>query len=135
MSSTPLAIRQCFDWNHDPCPNFAGQIWYPHTAGAGANVWVIVSNRTANSSDPHAGGLCLTAPPSVSDGSAPNDDAAAPNGDAAVAAEECADAADGQTWKWVIDPESGGDAHPDHPGSQIVSTQSLIIYWPKRTLD
>ena len=115
-----LTIRQCKDWNHDQCPGFGGQVWQPHTAGRGADLHVIVSNRTSNASDPHAPGLCLTAPTAAADSrNTQAEDRASASDQVMVGMEECADASDGQTWKWKIDPLSGGDAHPDHPGTTI----------------
>ena len=105
---SPLAVRSCEDWNVDRCPTtFGGQIWSTHSAGAGAKISVIISNRTANNSDPHSPGLCLTAPAADADADTP------------VALAACGDVAEGQTWKWDQDPLASGDAHPDHPGNTI----------------
>lgn len=121
-SSTPLFIRQCDDWNHDTCSvqsvAFAGQIWRPHTAGAGDDVHVIVANVFLNNSDPHAASLCLTAPPAAVAPSTRQDEVIDAH---AVRLEPCEDLSDGQTWKWAIDPMTSGDAHPDHPGTTIES--------------
>eukprot|EP01046_Picozoa_sp_COSAG06_P004490 COSAG06_NODE_187_length_20790_cov_46.433232_16_plen_136_part_00 len=129
------------------------QIMRPHTAGAGADVHVIVSNVSQNESDPRSSSLCLTAPPAtttqqqvrkrlflhpicdaetrtfVKAGSGhtcwesskrevfsqPRDsqhvvEAGVAEADDVVKLEPCADVADGQTWKWKIDPLTGGDA-------------------------
>jgi hypothetical protein len=126
------------------------QIMRPHTAGAGADVHVIVSNVSQNESDPRSPSLCLTAPPAtqqqvrkrlflhpicdaetrtfVKAGSGhtcwesskrevfsqPRDsqhvvEAGVAEADDVVKLEPCADVADGQTWKWKIDPLTGGD--------------------------
>lgn len=113
-SSSSLVVRQCDDWNHDTCANFAGQIWQPHAINVGT-AHMIVANVTQNNSDPQSARLCLTAPRSAA-ATSPGD-----TDPSAVWLEPCTHAADRQAWKWVIDPQSSGDAHPDHPGTQIES--------------
>ena len=81
-------------------------MWYPRSAGLGSDIWRLVSSRTQNSTDPHAPELCLTAP-TVDN--------------APVQLELCLNGSDAQVWRWSIDPMSGGNAHPDHPGTPIAS--------------
>ena len=81
-------------------------MWYPRSAGLGSDTWRLVSSRTQNNTDPHAPELCLTAP-TVENGP--------------VRLEICANGSETQAWRWLIDPMSGGNAHPDHPGTPIAS--------------
>ena len=54
QSSYPLTLRQCQDWNVDPCTGFSDQVFY---ARGGASSLELVSNLTQING---TGSLCVT---------------------------------------------------------------------------